>query len=174
MIITLLGYMGCGKSHISKTLSHSINFSLIDLDEEISKSYGAPIPEIFKEKGEIFFRKLEKQTLEHHLSTKNNIVLSLGGGTPAYYDNMSTINQHSTSIYLRTSVGTLFNRLRSEKAQRPMIAHLSDEDLPEFIAKHLFERQPYYSQAQYIIDTDRKSPESLVEEIKNLIPHLEH
>lgn len=170
MIISLLGYMGSGKSHISKLLSQKINFEFLDLDAYISQDFGAPLPEIFAQKSEIFFRKLEKEALETVLTTPKDLVLSLGGGTPVYYNNIETINRHSVSIYLRTSVGTLAQRLAQEKAQRPLIARLADEDLPEFIAKHLFERQPYYSQAQIIIDTDGKTPETIVQDIINLLP----
>ena len=165
MIISLIGYMGSGKSHISKLLSQKINFKLIDLDQQIILKHQKKISEIFAELGEIFFRKEEKSILEEILKLDDNMVLSLGGGTPVYYNNMELINQKSKSVFLQASVGTLAERLLRQKAKRPLIARLSDEELPEFIAKHLFERNTFYSQANYTINTNNKSPEEIVDEI---------
>lgn len=165
MIISLTGYMGSGKSHISKILSDKLNFKLIDLDKEISKKNKLTIPEIFDKKGEIYFRKLERETLEEILASEENVVLSLGGGTPVYYNNMEIINHNSKSFFLRASVGTLTERLLKQKDKRPLIANIDDKNLAEFIAKHLFERNPFYSKAQYQINTDRRIPEDIVNEI---------
>ncbi|WP_312765196.1 shikimate kinase [Epilithonimonas sp.] len=165
MIISLLGYMGSGKSHISKNLNKKINFQLIDLDQKISEEHQQTIPEIFKNKGEIFFRKEEKRILENILNSKENIILSLGGGTPVYYDNMDLINRKSKSIFLRASVRTLTERVLLQKHSRPLISKLEDSDIPEFIAKHLFERNPFYSQAHFTIDTDSKEPNQISDEI---------
>lgn len=165
MIISLVGYMGCGKSHISKILSEKINFKLIDLDKEISRRNKLTIPEIFEKKGEIYFRKLERETLEEILATEENLILSLGGGTPVYYNNMEIINNSSKSIFLRASISTLTERLSKQKEKRPIIANISDENLPEFIAKHLFERNEFYSKALISVNTDSREPDDIVSEI---------
>lgn len=165
MIISLVGYMGCGKSHISKILSEKINFKLIDLDKEISRRNKLTIPEIFEKKGEIYFRKLERETLEEILATEENLILSLGGGTPVYYNNMEIINNNSKSIFLKASIGTLTERLSKQKEKRPIIANISDENLPEFIAKHLFERNEYYNKAMISVSTDSREPEDIMNEI---------
>lgn len=162
--------MGSGKTHVSKILSEKINFKLIDLDHAISDKHQQSISEIFQKKGEIYFRKEEKSVLENILHTENSVVLSLGGGTPVYYNNMEVINENSVSVFLRASVSTLTQRLLSEKGKRPLISHIFDDDLPEFIAKHLFERNNFYNQAEIIIDTDRKSPSEIVEEIISQLP----
>ncbi|WP_435523390.1 shikimate kinase [Chryseobacterium indoltheticum] len=164
MIISLVGYMGSGKSHISKILSDKINFKLIDLDKEISRRNKLTIPEIFEKKGEIYFRKFRRETLEEILACQENIVLSLGGGTPVYYNNMEIINNNSKS-FLRTSISTLAERISKQKEKRPLIAKIADEDIPEFIAKHLFERNVFYSKAQFSINTDNKNPEDIIREI---------
>lgn len=169
MIISLVGYMGSGKSHISIILSQKLNFRVIDLDREISLQNNLSIPEIFEKRGEIYFRKVEKEILEVILSTQDNIVLSVGGGTPAYYNNMETINSLSTSIFLQTSVPVLTERILKLKEKRPLIARINDEDIPEFIAKHLFERNIFYSKAKFKVITDRKDPEKIVKEILDLI-----
>ncbi len=169
MIISLVGYMGSGKSHISKILGEKINFKIFDLDKEISKKKNKTIPEIFEKKGEIYFRKSEKETLEELLATQENCIISLGGGTPVYYNNMEILNNNSITIYLRANIGTLVQRLSKQKEKRPLIARISDEDLPEFIAKHLFERNIFYNKAQYVVDTDHKTPEEIVEEITTIL-----
>jgi len=166
MIISLVGYMGSGKSHISKILSDEINFTHLDLDREISKRIKMTIPEIFQKKGEIFFRKKEREVLEEILASEENVVLSLGGGTPAYYNNMEIINLSSNSVFLKANISTLVARLSKQKEKRPLVAKIPDEDLPEFIAKHLFERNAFYSKSQFMVSTDGKNPEDIVAEIK--------
>jgi len=169
MIISLLGYMGCGKSHVSKVLAQKIKFKSIDLDDEISKYAGRDISKIFVEHGELEFRKIEKQTLDKIMQTDRDVVLSLGGGTPAYYNNMDVVTKYSRSIYLRTSVPTLVERLIHEKQKRPLISKVGDKELPEFIAKHLFERCFYYEKSEYIVDTDNKTAEEVSDKIINLL-----
>lgn len=165
MIISLVGYMGSGKSHISKILSDKLNFKLIDLDKEIFLRSKLTIPEIFEKKGEIYFRKLEREILEEILAGEENVILSLGGGTPVYYNNMEIINNNSKSVFLRASVGTLAERLSKQKEKRPLIARITEEELPEFIAKHLFERNVFYGKAQFTVGTDYREPEDIVNEI---------
>ena len=161
--------MGSGKTLVSKELSVLNNFKIFDLDTEISKQNNRSITEIFKEKGEIFFRKTEKEVLEKILSTEKNIILSLGGGTPCYYNNIDSINEKTISVFLKTNVKTLAQRLSSEKDKRPLIQNISNEDLPEFIAKHLFERNPFYNQAKITINTDNLSAREIAEEILSQI-----
>lgn len=173
MIISLMGYMGSGKTLVSKELSVLNNFKIFDLDTEISKQNNHSITEIFKEKGEIFFRKIEKEVLEKILSTEKNIILSLGGGTPCYYNNIDSINEKTISVFLKTNVKTLAQRLSSEKDKRPLIQNISNEDLPEFIAKHLFERNPFYNQAKITINTDNLSAREIAEEILTQIKQIQ-
>ena len=165
--------MGSGKTLVSKELSILNNFKIFDLDTEISKQNNRSITEIFKEKGEIFFRKTEKEVLEKIISTEKNIILSLGGGTPCYYNNIDSINEKTISVFLKTNVKTLAQRLSSEKDKRPLIQNISNEDLPEFIAKHLFERNPFYNQAKITINTDNLSAREIAEEILTQIKQIQ-
>ena len=164
--------MGSGKTLVSKELNILNNFKIFDLDTEISKQNNRSITEIFKEKGEIFFRKTEKEVLEKILSSEKNIILSLGGGTPCYYNNIDSINEKTISVFLKTNVKTLAQRLSSEKDKRPLIQNISNEDLPEFIAKHLFERNPFYNQAKITINTDNLSTKEIAEEILSQIKQI--
>lgn len=165
MKIFLLGYMGSGKTYIGKQLAHYLDSRFIDLDEEIEKRQEASISEIFSKKGEIFFRKIERQMLEELLLSESSSIISLGGGTPCYGDNMDLIKRtmDATTFYLKWDVDTLTERLFAEKDHRPLISHLeSREKLEEFIRKHLFERGFYYNQSEHIIDCNSKSPEEII------------
>lgn len=165
MKISLIGYMGSGKSFIGKTLASKLNMNFIDLDREIEDSAGIMISELFRQQGEIKFRKLEHELLLKNLESEKSFIMALGGGAPAYYDNMKQVNNHSFSFYLRANPKSLAERLVGEKSNRPLIAHLSDEELPEFIAKHLFERRNFYEKAKFTIDVNSKSPNEISEEI---------
>lgn len=171
MIISLAGYMGSGKSHVSKLLSAKTGFSLVDLDNEISLSQGMSVPEIFDKKGEIYFRKQERFALESVLNEhKKPLVLSLGGGTPAYYDNMKLIREKTRSFFLQASITTLCERLLRAQNKRPLVARIPKEELPEFIAKHLFERNAFYSQCEFTVNTNAKDPEEVTNQI---LSHLD-
>ena len=160
--------MGSGKSVIGKKLSEVLNYNYLDLDDYIQLKEYKTITDIFKEKGEIYFRKIETKFLKEIIDEKTNTVISLGGGTPCYGENMSIIKNahHASSIYLKTSISALTERLFSEKNHRPLIAHIEDKkELIEFIGKHMFERSPYYNQSDIVLDTDQKSIDKVVESI---------
>lgn len=172
MKIILLGYMASGKSTVLKELSKKFKINAIDLDDYITDKEGDTIVNIFKNKGEIYFRKQENRYLAELLKSSNDFVLALGGGTPCYANNMELITRLSTSIYLKANLKTLFNRLQNEKDSRPLITDLTDEKLQEYIAKHLFERGIFYEQALYQISIDDKSIEDIVEDINRLLLKL--
>ena len=151
MVISLIGYMGSGKSLITNILKDRKKIKKIDLDNELSSEIGLSIPEIFQKKGELFFRKKEKEILERVLDSQEDIVLSLGGGTPCYYNNIDLINERSVSVYLVTNVNTLVKNLLYEREKRPLIAGIKEEELPDFIGQHLMERNRYYSKAKVAI-----------------------
>lgn len=166
--IILLGYMGSGKSIVGKHLANSLSKPFIDLDNYIENKEKETISSIFKSRGELFFRKLERQYLETLLNQNKPTVVALGGGTPCYYDSMDLIlkTNHFLSIYLKTSISELTQRLFSQKEKRPMISHMdTPEALTEFIGKHLFERAPFYERAELKIQTDGKTIEELVDKI---------
>ena len=166
MKIVLLGYMGSGKSTISRLLAEKLNLEAMDLDTLIEAEAVQSIPDIFKEKGEIFFRKLEHQVLKNVLQSPASFVLALGGGTPCYSGNMDLILKVTSNVfYLKMGIPALAKRLSPEKEERPLISHLADEELPEFIGKHLFERQPFYMQAPHILNIDNKMVEEIAGEI---------
>jgi shikimate kinase len=168
MKLVLTGYMGSGKTSVGKHLSMTLGLTLKDLDHEIELIENRPVHQIFSEKGEIYFRKKEAEVLQTILDSDEKLILSTGGGTPCYGSNMKDLLEHKNVItfYLNTPLDTLVRRLSNEKVKRPLIEHLkSEEDLKEFIGKHLFERIPFYSQAHKIIHTDKLSVSEITEHI---------
>jgi len=131
---------------------------------------GMNISDLFSEKGEIYFRKKEAETLREILSTEEGFVLSIGGGTPCYANNMEAISELTENgIYLKVGLRELVKRLSTEKSKRPLIASIPHEELHEFIGKHLFERSFYYSQANHIVNCNGKSVTEIVIEIEGLL-----
>ncbi|MFT5847093.1 MAG: shikimate kinase [Psychroserpens sp.] len=156
MTLFLVGYMGSGKSVIGSKLADVLGYNYIDLDDYIEEKEASTIKLIFKKKGEIYFRKIESIYLKELIGV-NNTVISLGGGTPCYGNNMDLIleSEKSLSVYLKALIPTLADRLYVERFKRPLIAHLETQsELIEFIGKHIFERAPYYEQSSIKIKTD--------------------
>ena len=144
--IFIIGYMGSGKSRLAKVLSDHLDCSHHDLDHLISQTHGKTIEEIFNSDGEIAFRKMENKQLR--LLNGSFGVVSVGGGTPCYFDNMDWMKLNGITIYLRAKISTLVKNLSHQtNLSRPLLNGVKDNDLPEFIAKHLFERQYFYEQA---------------------------
>lgn len=164
MKISLLGYMGAGKSSLGQSLALKLDLPFIDLDEQIAAKAGQSVSELILNKGEIYFRQIEREVLLNCLQLPS-FVLALGGGTPCYFDNMQKLNANSTSFYLEKSIGDLFEVLQKDRRERPLIAHLEDDDLKEFIAKHLFERRNFYEQAIFKVSQKQKDPNERLETI---------
>jgi len=169
MKLVFVGYMASGKSAIAKELSTALNLELIDLDAYIEKQEEASISQIFTDRGEVYFRKKENHYLIDLLNQDTSFILSVGGGTPCFTGNIKIIREKAVSIYLKASVQTIYKRIINEKSKRPLVAEIPDQDLKEFIAKHLFERAPYYKKASYTVNVDDKSVKELGKEIYELV-----
>jgi len=166
--IILLGYMGCGKSTVAKILAQKLQIPHFDLDEMIETKAGLSVKQLFDQKGEIYFRKLEHELLSETVNNPNELVLSLGGGAPCYANNHLFLQEKNVvSVYLKASIDELYGRLVNEKNKRPLIAETPAEEMKEFMAKHLFERSYFYNQATNVISVDGKSAEAIAEEIKS-------
>ncbi|MEO9570866.1 MAG: shikimate kinase [Polaribacter sp.] len=169
MKIVLLGYMASGKSSIGKRISKKLSMKFLDLDDYIIDKEGMSISKIFETRGEVYFRLIENKYLKEILAKDEDFILALGGGTPCYANNMEAINNADTnSIYLQGSTATMIERLIRKKAKRPLIASLSDDKIPEFVAKHLFERRPFYEKAKTIVKIDNKTKKEVAEELEKL------
>ena len=167
MNIIILGYMGSGKSIIGKELSIKMNKKFIDLDSYIEEKEKDSISNIFQNNGDLYFRKKESKYLKEILSNNTDLVLSVGGGTPCYFNNLDLmISYNNISFYLKNSNVQLTSRLFNEKNKRPLISEISSkEKLLEFVSKHLFEREFFYNSARYKIDCNDKSVSYVVDDI---------
>ena len=161
--------MGSGKTTIAQKLAQQINLPFIDLDQYIEEKENISIKKLFEDNKEIQFRKLEHQYLKQLINNSDSFVVSLGGGTPCYANNhLLLLGDSITSVYLRASITTLTERLKNQKDSRPLVANQADENLSEFIAKHLFERSYFYNHASHTIIVDAKPIETIVKEIAAL------
>ena len=168
--IVLLGYMGCGKSTIAQNLSKITNIPFLDLDKCIEERVNLSINEIFEKHGEVYFRKLEHTSFVELLNLLEQIIIGLGGGTPCYANNHELLKGDDVvSVYLKASIDTLYNRLVHNKSKRPLIANMNEEEMKEFIAKHLFDRSFYYNQAKHKVSVDDKSVEETVQDILDIL-----
>ncbi|MDQ3190298.1 MAG: shikimate kinase [Bacteroidota bacterium] len=148
MLIFLTGFMGCGKSTTGKKLANKLSYEFVDLDDYIEQKQGSKIGEMLNEKGEEYFRNIETACLAE-LASKNNLVISTGGGTPCFNHNMNIINASGISIYLKLSVETLYGRLKNAKHTRPLLENLEGDKLKSTIRTKLAEREPFYSLSNY-------------------------
>lgn len=154
--------MGSGKTTLAKKLAKKLNRSFYDLDQEIEEKEHLVIPQIFEEKGENYFRKIESEVLKIILAKEAPFVLSVGGGTPCFYDNMELINKSGVSIYLKYNAGILASRLINAKVKRPLIKGLNEIELKEFITNKLSEREPFYKESNFTLEGNNLKVEDLL------------
>ena len=165
-MVYLIGYMGAGKTTITKLLSDELHLPFYDTDQEIEKKQNRSVSEIFKKDGELYFRILETELLNN---INQNSIISCGGGLPIHNNNMELINSKGISIYLKASNKCLFNRLKKEKQTRPLIENITDEKLYIYIDKELQIRSPFYNLSNHTILVDNKSTNEVLREINSLI-----
>jgi shikimate kinase len=162
MLIYLVGFMGCGKSKIGKELARNLKYDFVDLDDVIEKKSGKKIMDIFKDDGQPAFRNLEAEILKN-ISTLDDSVVSTGGGTACFNDNMILMNETGTTIYIQMSAGALFHRLAQAKKKRPLIAGLNDVELMEYILDKMAEREYFYTQAKFAVKGENLKAAKMLE-----------
>jgi len=171
-IIFLTGFMGSGKSTIGPILANTIGWDFYDLDKIIEEKIGLKVSDIFEKFGEVHFRKIEKETL-NELTKKENIIVSLGGGTIVDEENLNSIKKAGRLIYLKASPGIVYERLKF-KRDRPVlvrdgIINLNKNEFVEKVSKLLEARKEYYEKADITIDTDNISIGLTVDKIAKMI-----
>ena len=152
--IFLIGYMGVGKTTLGKALADRTGLSFIDLDLFIEGRYRKTIRQIFEAEGEEAFREIERKAL-HEVAEFEDIILSTGGGTPCFFDNMTYMNSVGTTVYLQASPEALTERISLCKHSRPAVRHLDDKALHAFVRKALTHRTPFYERAHHVFDVER-------------------
>lgn len=167
--LVVIGYMGSGKTAVGKLLAQFLGISFYDLDSLIIKIEAKSINEIFIKKGEKNFRLIEHDILKNFLKQEmKSYILSVGGGTPCYHNNIMMMNNYAKTFYLKACPNTLFQRLKYEKCNRPIIHKVADTNLLDFISIHLSKRTPFYEQAHEHINIYNKSIKTIVQEIIEL------
>ena len=149
--IILIGYMGAGKTTLGKSLARHLGLEFIDLDWYIENRFHQSVSQLFATRGEEGFRKIEQNML-HEVAEFEDVVISAGGGTPCFFDNMEYMNQQGLTVYLKATPEILRTHLRMGKQKRPLIAQKNDEELDIFIRESLDKRESYYNQAHLIFD----------------------
>ena len=150
-IIYIIGFMGSGKTTAGKKLASLLGWSFIDLDKRIEEYTGKTIPEIFSQNGEDYFRIIETQLLRN-LKSCTKTVISTGGGTPCYIDNMDFMIETGLTIYLKLTPAELKSRLSQSKGERPLINDLDQKELTFFIKEKLAVREKWYERSDITIN----------------------
>lgn len=166
MRIFLIGFMGSGKTHWGTQLAGQLKTVFFDLDEQIVRLEGKSIAELFAEKGEEYFRVREKELLEKLIDEHPSMVLSVGGGTPCFFNNIDLMKRKGCVVWLNTHIDVLLQRLIREKEKRPLLKDIPDAELRTYIIKKINERRLYYEQAQVRIDNESDiTPSNFIQSI---------
>jgi len=170
--IFLIGYMGAGKTTLGKAFARAMGLTFIDLDWYIEERFHKTIRELFTERGEDAFRDLERRML-HEAGEFEDVVVSVGGGTPCFFDNVDYMNSVGETVFLDVDIHVLFRRLKIAKQQRPLLDGKSDEELMTFIQEALQKRLPFYTRAKHVFNgeklEDRRQIQQSVERLKELL-----
>ena len=151
--IIIIGYMGAGKTTVGRALSRELGIPFYDLDWYIESRMRKTVKQLFDERGEEGFRRIERSML-HEVAEFENVIVSCGGGTPCFFDNMEYMNQQGQTVYLQASPEVLYGHLLMGKSVRPLLLGKTREELLVFIKEQLKQREPYYSQARHILNVD--------------------
>ena len=149
--IILIGYMGAGKTTVGKALAKELGVPFYDLDWYIESRMRKTVAQIFAEKGEEGFRKIEHNML-HEIAEFEDVIVSCGGGTPCFFDNIDYMNQQGPVVYLKADPEVLCKHLAMSKNDRPLLRGKSPEELITFIREQLEKREPFYTKARYTLD----------------------
>ena len=154
--IFLIGFMGAGKTSIGKKLSVKMKCSFVDLDRFIERRYHKTIHRIFDEKGEEVFREIEHKALRE-VAEFEDVVISTGGGTPCFHQNMMYMNEKGITVYLKASNDTLINRIKLNISARPLLQDFTDDGLNRFVEETISKRKVFYEQAKIVFSTEEQN-----------------
>ena len=149
--IILVGYMGSGKTTIVRQLARALGLEFYDLDWYIESRFHCTVAQIFANRGEDAFREIEHNLL-HEVAEFENVLVSCGGGTPCFFDNMDYMNGQGDVIYLKADPEVLYKHLLMGKTERPLLKNKTPEQLIAFIKEQLEKREPFYSKAKHVLD----------------------
>ena len=164
--LILIGFMGSGKTTLGRALAKALGLTFIDLDNYIELRRCKSINRIFEESGEDGFRTIERNLL-HEVCEFEDVIISAGGGTPCFFDNIDYMNSQGTTIYLQVPNERLFERLKIAKSRRPLLKDKNDEEIKAFIDEQLARREQFYLKADHTFTADRlEDKEQIAESVK--------
>lgn len=170
--IIIIGYMGAGKTTVGKALAGQLNRQFYDLDWYIESRMRKTVKQLFDEQGEAGFRQIEYNML-HEVAEFDNVILSCGGGTPCFFDNMDYLNRQGETVYLKATPEVLYGHLKMGKTVRPLLLNKTSEEVQVFIKQQLAEREPFYLKAKYTLDVNLMNNyekiKTTVDQLKKLI-----
>lgn len=170
--IVLIGYMGAGKTTVGKALAKELHMPFYDLDWYIESRMHKTVKAIFDERGEAGFRKIEHNML-HEVAEFEDIIISCGGGTPCFFDNIDYMNRQGETVYLKATPEVLYGHLKMGKTIRPLLLNKTADEVQVFIREQLAQREPYYSKAKYVLDVnlldDYEKIKISVEQLRNML-----
>lgn len=162
---------GAGKTTLGKKLAKLLMYSFVDMDDLIIEQEGKSIEQIFEIHGEDYFRQKETKVLRSLIDNNDNLLISTGGGTPCFYDNISLINSNGLSIWISPSAETIALRLwnSENRENRPMLKNKTESEVLGFVINKLNERTEFYSQSKIKLQSDSIQAEDLFEIISSNI-----
>lgn len=152
MKIFLIGMPGSGKSTIGKQLAVQLDLPFIDLDKEIERETSQKIRLIFQEKGEAYFRELERDTLHNRIHKYESFVMATGGGAPCFFDNLRQMQEAGITVFLNASPAGIARRMSKKGVKkRPLLSGMDLDNLEKEFTAKFQHRMPFYQQASYEI-----------------------
>lgn len=166
--IFLIGFMGAGKTTLGKKLANKMDYQFVDIDQEIEKKFDRSVLSFFKLYGESIFREEETRMVNKIIEDNQPTVVSVGGGLPVFNNNMALLNRTGRTFYLKRPVKELYQRLKNNKDQRPLIKDLDDNRLLEFIEAGVLKRETYYNLSQTTLNRDQQNVKYIIDLLKEM------
>ena len=163
--IYIVGYMGAGKTTAAKRLAHRLGWEVADTDALFEEKYRISVDDFFQKYDEPLYRKLESEILKSTESLEKTVI-STGGGTACYFDNMDWMNLHGLTVFMRISPAAAVDRVLHSRHKRPLARGKSEEELMEFVSRHYAARMPYYEKARITVKSEDLDLDALLERIK--------
>ena len=166
--IYLVGYMGAGKTTAARRLAHRLGWETVDTDALFEEKYKISVCDFFNKYDEALYRKLESEVLKATESLESTVI-STGGGTAWYFDNMEWMNQHGLTVFMRISPQAAVDRVIHSRHKRPLVEGKSEEELTEFVNRHYASRMPFYEQAKITVKSEDLDVEGMMNLIKEIL-----
>ena len=166
--IYLVGYMGAGKTTAARRLAHRLGWETVDTDALFEEKYKMSVCDFFNKYDEALYRKLESEVLKATESLESTVI-STGGGTACYFDNMEWMNQHGLTVFMRISPQAAVDRVIHSRHKRPLVEGKSEEELTEFVNRHYASRMPFYEQAKITVKSEDLDVEGMMNLIKEIL-----